>query len=145
MEEWIYEMDKDWQQALTRIKPSLRESEEIRAAFLMGNGMSWTVEMSLEEYSRCPWLAAVELEQVKDDLKLAKRDLRASLRELLLLITDGEMEMADGERLERIDEMATRIGLVVKFATMRIVNTDGLIADREQQAANDAYLKSSLQ
>ena len=144
IEKWILEMDKDWQQALTRVKPSLRESEEIRMAFFMGNAMSSVVEISLEEYARCPWLGASEFVQVKFGFELVKDDTEMSLRELLLLITDGAMEMDDNERLERIDEITKRIRLAGQFVKMCILQTDELTATRAQQAANDEYLKKNL-
>jgi len=145
IEEVTFKMDEEWLVRLGMVKPVFRESEDVRESYSIAKSLIRESEEVLTIVATNPWLKTGERKQLQSDLNLLISDMGQTLTDLLLFITDGSVTMEDKDRWKRIVDIRDHVTAGAQFQLMILTNAQTLIEARQQQEANDRYLKMSLQ
>jgi hypothetical protein len=140
-----FDIDKDFITHLQSVKPAFKYGSEVVACYEVAHIMRKWLELWRDKYSRSPWLRLREINRISADLIGIIKMVNERLAQLNQLISDDHMDMEDGERWDAIREIEIDIRSAFEASTRCITGVERLIQFREQQAANDAYLKSILQ
>lgn|GEM_PF-4382080 len=138
-------MDEDFIAHLGTVKPTFKDAPEVIACYALANALITRMKGWIELYSFNHWSKLKELNLIGEQIIALTRDVLSDLHELTELISDQRLEMEDGDRWQAMRQVELDIRRA--FENFRKYNSEAwrVIFYREQQAANDAYLKSILQ
>jgi len=138
-------MDEDFLTHLRTVKPAFKQGAEVVTCNELARAIENRLEGWRETYAHSPWLKPQEIDLISMVVTAIITTANYRLAHLEQLISDDQMEMEDGERWDAIREVEVDIRTTYEMSIRCIGATERLIEFREQQAANDAYLKSLLQ
>jgi hypothetical protein len=137
--------DEDFIAHLRSVKPVIKYGPERVTCYELTRLMIKHVEAWRDAYSRNPWLKLREINLINAEFSVIVNIVNERLTLLQELISEDKMEMEDEERWDAISEIEMDIREAYESSNQCISGVMALIRSREQQAANDAYLKSLLQ
>ncbi|MDO6433047.1 hypothetical protein Q4E93_20735 [Flavitalea sp. BT771] len=138
-------MDDDFLTHLRTVKPAFKYGAEVVSCHELVRVMEKRLERWSETYAQSPWLKPRESDLICGVMTGIIKTANYRLDHLHQLISDDQMEMEDGARWDAIKEAEVDIRATYELSNRCIAASGHLIEFREQQAANDAYLKSILQ
>lgn len=136
--------DKGFIEHLGTVKPCFHDAPEVISCYALVEMLMVNVKSWLVDHSRSPLLSGREIELISSDLNLLVTKSKNDLNQLIMLTRDGELEMDDGDRYGSICEMEVKMRLTYETVKGCMRTVDHLLEAREQQVANEVYLKTIL-
>jgi hypothetical protein len=138
-------MDEDFLAHLRTVKPTFIDAPEVIACYALATVLTMRIEGWIELYSHNHWSRLKELNLIGEQILALTRDVISDIQQLTQLISDQRLEMEDGDRWEAIRQVEVDIRGAFENFRKYTWEVWRLVHLRQQQDANDAYLKSILQ
>lgn len=128
-----FDLDKDYLNALMLVKPIIRDSPQVKEILLVSNEITRGLGSLYLECPKDENFTQNETKYIEAVYKNMLRETGSSLTELALVITSGETEMKDDERLLRLDRLHKDVLNKYAFTQTFIISTRQLAVQRAKE------------
>lgn len=131
-----FSLHKDFFNALSRVNPKLRQYPKVAQSIALQLQIVKQCGRTIATIQKSDMLSAPEQAFVKKVLERLLKDCELLLDELLLILTDGQAELKDDERMEQIDHicasMERNYAFVHGFANTAITIATGRYQEKQE-------------
>lgn len=136
-----FSLHRDYFHSLDSVNPELLKNGKVQSAIKMHEAMQQQRSSVWSNISPSEFFNATEKRDIRKHLNGMEQDCDRELEELLLLLTDGKLELTDDERLKRIDRIyKTTQGQYTLHGKVTAALTT-IRQSREQEAENIKLLR----
>ncbi|OJV52278.1 MAG: hypothetical protein BGO31_05460 [Bacteroidetes bacterium 43-16] len=100
-----FNLHKDYFESLKNVNPALLKNKKVETMLSLQQWMGKSRRRSRENATTANYFSTGEIQSLRKVLEGLEQDCDDRLEELLLVISDGKLEMSDEQRIKRIDNL----------------------------------------